>query len=55
MGVVHNERILYSGLLDPRMVDSDILFTKCESEWAKSIRAISLYESERWCHNSTAY
>ena len=40
--MVRNEHILYFRLLDPRMVDSSIMFTKYESEWATNLRAISL-------------
>ena len=39
---VPNEHILCFMLLDPRMVDSSILFTKYVSEWATDLRAISL-------------
>ena len=40
--MVRNEHILYFRLLDPRMVDSSIMFTKYVSEWATNLRAISL-------------
>ena len=40
--MVRNEHILYFRLLDPRMVDSSIMFTKYVSDWATNLRAISL-------------
>ena len=40
--MARNEHILYFRLLDPRMVDSSIMFTKYVSKWATNLRAISL-------------
>ena len=40
--MVRNEHILYFRLLDPRIVDSGIMFTKYVSEWATNLRAVSL-------------
>ena len=42
MSAVQNDHLLYFRLLDPRMVDGSITFTKYVSEWATDLRAISL-------------
>ena len=40
--MVRNKHILYFRLLDPRMVEGRIMFTKYVSEWATNLGAISL-------------